>query len=760
MSFAPLRTLSLLGFGATLFTATSLAAVPVRSESYAWRSVAIGGGGFVTGIEFHPTAPGVAYARTDVGGAYRWDGSSRTWQPLLDWLGRDDWNLQGIESLALDPSDPQRVYLAAGTYTHPNVGDGAILRSADGGRTWERAAIPVKFGGNEAGRGSGERLAVDPQSGNILYLGTRHAGLWRSADHGATWERVASFPDVPDDSVLHRAPQTAEKGRQRYNYLAQPVGIVWVKFVPQPGHAGEPTSTIYAAVSRAAGGLYRSIDAGRTWAPVPGQPQGFRPTGASLGRDGSLFVTYADQPGPNRMTDGAVWKLDTATDRWTEVTPEKPAPAGTDGRHFGYAAVCVDRSDPATVVVTTWNREKPFDEIYRSTDGGRTWRTLLERATWDHSSAPYTDTMTHHWMSDIEIDPHARDRMMFTTGYGIWATDNATAADRDEPTRWSFESRNLEETVPLSLVSPPEGAHLVSGLGDVDGFVHDDFDQSPAARFPGPRFKNTETLDFAAAQPALMVRSGTTYQWDKIHGAWSEDGGRHWQSFTSTPPSPDATKRFSSGPIALSADGSVILWTLHGGLPQRSTDRGGSWSPVTGAPVDLSPVADRVEPGTFYGYDALAGILYVSTDGGQTFEAARRDLPKAERQWWGGVPQPEVRAVPGHAGELWVVAGEKLYRFTERGRTVSVVPALAKVGSVGFGKPAPGSDYPAIFAAAVLDGQDGLFRSDDAGKTWVSISDAQHRYGSARLLTGDPRVFGRVYFAPHGRGIVYGEPAK
>ena len=49
MSFAPLRTLALLGFGATLFTATSLAAVPVRSEPYAWRSVAIGGGGLISG---------------------------------------------------------------------------------------------------------------------------------------------------------------------------------------------------------------------------------------------------------------------------------------------------------------------------------------------------------------------------------------------------------------------------------------------------------------------------------------------------------------------------------------------------------------------------------------------------------------------------------------------------------------------------------------------------------------------------------------
>ena len=52
------------------------------------------------------------------------------------------------------------------------------------------------MGGNESGRFNGERLAVDPNQGDILFFGSRRDGLWKSADRGATWQKVESFPNI------------------------------------------------------------------------------------------------------------------------------------------------------------------------------------------------------------------------------------------------------------------------------------------------------------------------------------------------------------------------------------------------------------------------------------------------------------------------------------------------------------------------------------------------------------------------------------
>ncbi len=149
----------------------SAAAPASATTGYTWRNVEIVGGGFVPGIVFNQSEPDLIYARTDIGGAYRWDPATERWIPLLDHVGWDDWGHSGVVSIATDPVDPDRVYAAVGTYTNdwdPN--NGAIKRSTDRGETWETTELPFKLGGNMPGRGMGERLAIDPNDNSVLYL--------------------------------------------------------------------------------------------------------------------------------------------------------------------------------------------------------------------------------------------------------------------------------------------------------------------------------------------------------------------------------------------------------------------------------------------------------------------------------------------------------------------------------------------------------------------------------------------------------------
>lgn len=92
--------------------AGSVAATAVAKSGYRWRSVVMGGTGSITGVLFNPAVRGLAYARTDIGGAYRWEDRADRWIPLTDHLGWDDVNLLGVEAMAVDPAHPNRVCVA------------------------------------------------------------------------------------------------------------------------------------------------------------------------------------------------------------------------------------------------------------------------------------------------------------------------------------------------------------------------------------------------------------------------------------------------------------------------------------------------------------------------------------------------------------------------------------------------------------------------------------------------------------------------
>ena len=80
--------------------------------------------------------------------------------------------------------------------------------------------------------------------------------------------------------------------------------------------------------------------------------------------------------------------------------------------------------------------------------------------------------------------------------------------------------------------------------------------------------------------------------------------------------------------------------------------------------------------------------------------------------------------------------------------------------TVGLGKAAPGAGAPAIYAFGVKPTFGGIYRSIDGGVTWARINDDSHQWGLRyRVMTGDPRIFGRVYVGTDGRGIFTGDPA-
>ncbi|MDO5559088.1 MAG: dockerin type I domain-containing protein [Oscillospiraceae bacterium] len=769
-----------------------------NSSGYEFDNVEIsGGGGYVCGIIYNPTEEGLVYARTDMGGAYIRDKKTLEWIPITDWVSNDEWNLLGCESLATDPVEPNRVYIAAGTYTNDWTSmNGYMLRSDDYGKTWERTELPFKFGGNMPGRNVGERLMIDPNSNNILYFAARSGnGLWRSEDYGVTWDKVESFENGGD---YVEDP--------KYPYYADNLGLCFVTFDSQKGKAGEPTKDIYVGVADKENPLYVSHDAGKTWAPLEGQPVASTftkhnkdaleigiPMHAVISETGYMFVTYGDRGGPYQVQDGAVYRYDTNTGEWKDVTP----PSGKDWsgapvyeNYYGFGGISVDAQNPDTLIATSLQSWWPDNFIFRSTDSGETWKAIWEMGesypsrdmhyTMDISKAPwlsfgkeinaaegglvtgidicdYPAPKLGWMMGDIEINPFDSDEMMYGTGATIYGCKNLTDWDEDKYVNIEVMAQGVEETAVQDLICPPvDGVELVSGVGDICGFVHNDVTVGPDLMMSGPIFTTTTGLDYAGLDPEIMVRVGNNdkerYEMIKKAVAITKDGGKTWGEVQPNPsytfPSDNEDDILQGGTVALSADGETFVWstaTTHGVICYIN----GGWKAVDTLPQGANICSDRVNPDIFYGY--ADSTLFVSHDKGQTFEAVATDLESETAK---------IKAVPGEEGHVWIPGPQTgICYTTDCGKTITKVDGVTRCDCIGFGKAKNDGDYLAIYMCGkTSDGVYGVYRSDDMAKSFVRINDDDHQYGSINyVITGDLRTYGRVFFGTNGRGVIYGD---
>ncbi|SFU93546.1 WD40/YVTN/BNR-like repeat-containing protein [Pseudoduganella namucuonensis] len=706
----------------TLLVAAALAhcashAAP--SANYAWDSVAIGGGGFVSAVIPSTAEAGVVYARTDVGGAYRWDKAAARWMPLLDWVAEDEGGHLGVESLAVDPKNAAKVYMVAGI-GYANKGRSVVLRSSDYGKTFAVTEVTAQFKahGNGMGRQNGERLAVDPGSGNVLYAGTRWNGLFKSTDSGASWTRMAGL-----------------------NVTTTPNGAGISFVMPDPASvSGGVARRLYVGVSRYGSvgpSLYRSDDAGASFTAVGGAPATLMPQRAALDGAGNLYLTYANGAGPHGhpsrpepMDKGQIWKYNTGNGAWTDVTPS--------GYSASFSGISVDPNNPQRLAASTISTYLPQgdakgDRLFLSTNGGASWTDVVARGFAKNTAGiSWINGHAIHWASTIVFDPFDTKAAWVTSGNGIFKTADINAAT----TTWTFNVAGLEETVPLGLVSVP-GGPLVSVIGDYDGFRHDDVTRYASIHKPG--IGTTTGLAVAAANTAAMVRVGKEMY-------YSTTGGASW---TKT-----ASLNGGKGQVALSADGATLLHSPEGSTTSyRSIDSGATWTAIRGlAAANLRPVADPVDSGKFYVYDN--GVMRVSTDGGASF-GARASLAA------GG--SNVVRVAPDREGDVWVALNNGgLARSTDSGASFATLASVSHCGAVGFGKAAAGAAYPAIYIWGTVDGVRGVYRSIDTGASWVRVNDDRHQYGgpgNGQFVAGDMNTYGVVYMSTAGRGIVYGKPA-
>jgi photosystem II stability/assembly factor-like uncharacterized protein len=794
-----------------------------KIEEYAYKSISVPGGGFVTGFVFHQAVPNILYCRTDIGGCYRYDFEKNYWASLIDHAtGDNSWETYPL-AIALDMQNPSYVYTMVGDYLVNKIGF-----SEDYGAHWVYYDAPViddngntaAIHGNAAGRSTGERLVVDPKNSKVLYLGTMKHGLWKTIDGCKTWTRLqVAYPEKnSEDNICF---VEIDPKSQVVNGFSKRIIV---------GTNGKEGSTGNGIRGQS---VYISNDGGKNFKPLKGEPKpvfgeprnypGYVAQRASF-MGNYLFISYTayNLEGSNwdtygcdfgRCYDGALYRFELDEEgeviQALDITPKSLIEPdfndnNSNGRRLGYgiSGVCADPQREGTLICSTI-LAKP-DTVYRSTDYGVTWEAILSGLTIgniefnvSYQRPEYNGNASLiHWMSDLKINPFDSNMAFFNTGAGIFMTKDLTKSDQGEAVTWSCCDDGVEETVHLNVYSPPSGeVKVIDIIGDYGGFVFKDLDKPAENTFANhnkDRWITAMNADFPDCNPNIILVAPRGNWTGKTKGGIiaSFDQGENWIQLSDpvgiTEEIDEVIKALkkpnvTAGWVAISSDGEAILWTLGDPLYASrlvyTEDMGKTWFKVRviasngevisqkKAPIKV--MADRVNSEIFYGFgDNINGKgFYVSKDKGKSFHQIEppKGFPEVNLAGIDGKQIYEIRVEAENEGVIWmamkqyglwkVIYDSKLNIFIG----VKVSKQNDYIKGIGIGKSDEGSKLKSLYTSGTINGQYGFYRSDDGGNHWIRINDDKHQYGDIRSISGDLRVFGRIYLATGTRGLVYGD---
>ncbi len=160
-------------------------------------------------------------------------------------------------------------------------------------------------------------------------------------------------------------------------------------------------------------------------------------------------------------------------------------------------------------------------------------------------------------------------------------------------------------------------------------------------------------------------------------------------------------------------------------------------------------------------YDEAHYSYFISEDYGATFTEVRICPYNWELTW--KFEHTGDLAYVGNGTVALAGANHGIYLISDKGKTVEHLENVVYCKCIGYGAPEKKGDVNTLYMYGKPEETDpeGIYRSQDAGKTWVCIN-TDHLYGgtgNGNYLVGDMDEFGKVYMSTVGCGIVYGQIA-
>src|SRR6266550_3327894 len=323
-----------------------------------WRMLGPFRGGRCDAVSGVPGRPDEFYFGHVNGGVWKTIDAGRTWLPVFD-----DQPVASIGALAVAPSAPDVIYVGSGESTlRDSVGFGnGVYKSTDAGRTWTHVGLPET---HHIGK-----IAVDPRNPDIvfvaaighLYAANPERGLYRSRDGGRTWQKVLYKDENVGAVEVVIDPTDA---RVVYAGLWNTRRPPWFTYAPTNG----PGGGIHKSTD--GGSTWRQLTAGLPAAGIgrtgiaiaPSNPRRVYAVVDCLVPDPNAPAPPPPAPGRPAASppgQGGVFRSDDAGATWRRVSTD----TALWGRGWYFEKIAVDPKDADIVYV-------PNVAVNRSRDGG------------------------------------------------------------------------------------------------------------------------------------------------------------------------------------------------------------------------------------------------------------------------------------------------------------------------------------------------------------------------------------------------------